>query len=130
LRRRAHPERDLQRAVVEMLKLTVSPERWFFANIELRPKRQAAIAQGLGTNPGWPDLIIRGHGGLLVGIELKAPKGVLSTDQKRVQTAWQGVYHVCKTVDQVRDVLWTYGIRTDLSARLAARDDLTVLDAA
>lgn len=82
-----HLEDNLQRACVRWLRLR-HPNVFAFhcPNGGKRGLAEAARFKAMGVVPGIPDLLIferRGeHPGL--AIELKAPKGVLSENQKRV----------------------------------------------
>jgi len=85
--RRGHPEADLQRSVVETLRLVLRPPFVVSATInEVRMGgREGRIAQGIaigmGIHPGFPDVTVLQDGRVLF-MELKTPDGVLSKEQK------------------------------------------------
>lgn len=68
----------------------------------------------MGVQPGWPDLLIYvdGKG---YAIEVKQPGKYLSPFQREVakQLGVQGIPHaVCRSVDDARNVLAAWGVRT------------------
>ena len=80
--RRARPEQDIQRAVVEHLAWRGRPGVWW-THIPLgglRSKIEASILRGLGTTRGTPDLLIVADGKAHF-LELKAPHGRISAEQ-------------------------------------------------
>ncbi len=59
--RRRHPEQQLQRAVVEYLRIMENMRKLAFfhpANGGGRTRTEAAIFKGLGVRPGVPDLVL------------------------------------------------------------------------
>jgi hypothetical protein len=72
-RRRAHPEDQIQRAVLEHLRLRGPQTAYWFhvANGGGRAPIEASILKGLGVRAGVPDLIII-YAGKTYGLELKA----------------------------------------------------------
>jgi hypothetical protein len=111
---RLHPEDDLQRAVVEYLRWALPDDALAFhiPNGGLRHKRAAARLAGLGLRAGMPDLCVVWRG-LVLFIELKAPRGVLSAVQrqmkKRLEYCGCPIW-VCRTVSQVEIVLRDFGL--------------------
>lgn len=75
-RRRAAPEQEIQRAIVQHLKLRAVPGVFWFAvpNGGYRSPIEAAILKATGTRAGVPDLCFI-HGGRSYFLELKAPGG-------------------------------------------------------
>ena len=73
--------------------------RWLTAKgYPYQYNRQTAHAIGLLT-PGWPDITIMAPGGRVIFIELKAGKGRLSEEQKRLHLM---AYHLGHDVYEVR----------------------------
>ncbi len=98
---RHHPERDLQRAVVALLRATVPPQYWHASNTEVRGGRiGGAIAASRGSTKGWPDiLVINPRTFAATAIELKSKRGVLSEEQKDMQAAWRERYWIVRDID-------------------------------
>jgi hypothetical protein len=70
-RRRAHPEDQIQRAVLEHLRIRGPRDAFVFAvpNGGGRSPIEGAIMKGLGVRAGVPDLVII-HAGKTFGLEL------------------------------------------------------------
>jgi hypothetical protein len=83
--RRQHPEDDLQRSVVQFLRLALPPDAVHFSipNGGKRHPREAARMVGLGLVSGIPDICVI-HRGRVAFIELKAKAGVMSAAQKEM----------------------------------------------
>jgi hypothetical protein len=101
---RHHPERDLQRAVVALLRATVPPQYWTCPNVEVRGGKDAArsggIARRRGSNAGWADVqIVNPRTFVMTQIELKSKRGVLSEEQRAMQAAWRERYWIVRDVD-------------------------------
>lgn len=84
---RRHDEDDLQRSIVQFLRVALPDDATFYhpANGGLRSKVAAARLVGLGVRAGVPDLVIewRGPPHRSIYIELKTIKGTLSEHQKQ-----------------------------------------------
>ena len=128
----AKPEDALQAQVARYLEVTLRPPTWWSSighgggglirGAQLKRK---------GVKKGVPDVIVihpvasagSEYGAWLVGIELKAPKGRQSEDQKKVQRAFEqagGFYYVARSVDEVEDALRQTGIPLFSTMRRAA----------
>ena len=73
----------------------------------------------MAVKPGWPDLLIYVEGDGFA-IEVKRPGQYLSPVQKAVaqELAKQGIPHaVCRSVEDVRDLLAHWGVNTKEKAR-------------
>ena len=83
---RGRPEEALQRQVAAMLRAYMPSEAWWCASLSGAPLTPAArsAAKACGLERGAPDLSFILPDGVTVYIELKAPDGVLTTEQKRV----------------------------------------------
>lgn len=85
--------------------------------------RNVIVARKLraeGVKPGVADIIVVWKG-RAIGIELKTAKGRQSSHQKEWAEAFTlagGVYHVCRSVEAVADILITIGL--PLRARFSA----------
>ena len=82
-RSRRRPEQQIQRAVLEHLKLRHAPGVYWFhvANGGYRAPIEAKVLKSLGVTAGVPDLILI-RGGKAYGLELKAHGGHLSPAQR------------------------------------------------
>lgn len=66
-------EKDMQIALVDMLRVAAKPE-WFWSAIpsgELRTEKTGALLKRLGLKPGMPDLLFIGPDGRCYFLELK-----------------------------------------------------------
>jgi hypothetical protein len=108
-------EHSLQIAVAHMLALVLDPAKTWWSALDhaaqLSP-RYGAERKRRGVKRGLPDVMVLAQGkqqvALLIGIELKAPKGSLSPDQKEVRDAWIAMghqYHVARSLEEVQDIL-------------------------
>lgn len=79
------PEEQLQRSLVQHLKLRLQPPWMFWANTNQRGTRkpwEQAILVALGLKAGIPDLYLLGPGSRLIGLECKAPAATLKSGAK------------------------------------------------
>ena len=104
-------EADIQAHVVTMLRAYLPPEVRFGASLS-GVKLTAVIAfhaKRQGLEPGWPDLgfiITDGPGrGQRFDIEMKSATGTMTADQKVIVGAMGERAAVCRSWDDVRDVL-------------------------
>lgn len=88
------PEQDIQKAVVQHLRIRSAPGVvWFAVPNEgtvggEHARRIGGIMKAMGKRPGVPDLMfVLPPAGRVHGLELKAPRGRLSPDQKKTQAA-------------------------------------------
>jgi hypothetical protein len=92
MKRRGTPEADLQRAVVQALRIALprSAIIHYCANevTEARPRgaKRQAILVGMGVHAGFAELMVLCDGRVLF-LELKAPKGRLRPDQEAFRDA-------------------------------------------
>ena len=112
---RRYVEDPIQASIVQWLR-TCAPDCLSFAvpNGGLRSKREAARMKWTGALAGVPDLIVVAprH---VVFIEVKAPKGRESEDQKAVHAHLRGLGYTVATVRSIDDVRLTLkhlGIKT------------------
>jgi len=112
--RRQTPEDDLQRAIVGLLTRTRPRALWFHVpNGGPRDRRTAARFVGLGVRKGVPDLVFIGPGGRAYCMELKAPKGRLSPDQKAWREAAEALgapVAVIRSIDEAVAALRAWGL--------------------
>ena len=81
----------------------------------LRAKREAALLKWIGTVAGIPDLGLILPDGRSAWIEVKAPGGSLSPEQKAVHKALTDLGHpyaVCRSVDDVKAFFDHIDVRT------------------
>lgn len=77
-------EQDFHRAVAQYLDLALGPECWWTTiGHGGGGKVRGALLKAMGVKPGVPDILIRWYG-WAGWIELKAPYGVVSREQKQV----------------------------------------------
>lgn len=114
-RRRAHPEDDVQRAVVKYWQVRY-PETWALTwhtpnGLASRTRALAAIFKGLGVKPGIPDLVCIARRGPYTGLalELKAKGGRASA----TQDDW---------IEAFRSEHWYACVAYDVDEALAAID--------
>ena len=103
--KRARPEQDLHRAVVQFLELALPRDAvWFHVpNGERRDQKIGAILAGLRVKPGVPDILIL-YRGRLHCIELKGSRGRLTAAQKDMHAQlWfcGATVRVCRTLEEV-----------------------------
>jgi hypothetical protein len=104
---RNYPEQQIQRAVVDYLRLLENLGELFFyhcPNGGWRSKAEAGIFKSLGVRAGVPDLVLLFPGGRTAFIEIKAPGGRLSASQKAFKNAAEYFgfpFAECRAVDEV-----------------------------
>ena len=115
MRSRAHPEAQLQRAVVAYLRLALPADAVMTAIGHGGGGRvRGAILKGMGLTPGWPDLQFLWRS-KFYSIELKSPKGLLGPKQYKVSLAIEhagGFYGVVRQIDDAQKLLAEWGIPT------------------
>jgi hypothetical protein len=127
--RRGTPEADLQRAVVQALRLALPRTAIIHHSAnevtESGPrgaKRQAILA-GMGVHPGFADLVVMCDGRVLF-LELKAPKGRLRSEQETFRDAILAQGHgwaLVRSVDDALGALVAAGLPTRIAAGPAVR---------
>lgn len=112
--RRARPEQQIQKAVLEHLRVRGAPNLFAFhcPNGGGRSAIEGAILKGMGVRAGVPDLLIV-HDGRLFGLELKTDAGRISTAQvetlQRMQAAG-AIVAVAHGLDHALDWLEANGL--------------------
>lgn len=113
---RRYLEDPIQASIVAYLR-TVLPHCQVFAvpNGGFRTKREAARLKWTGAKAGVPDLQIIAPSGRVYFIECKAPKGVLSDEQKSFRD-WcimsSTPFAVCRSIDEVKVALKAWHLET------------------
>jgi hypothetical protein len=104
--RRAQPEQQIQRAVIQHLAWRARSDAWWCAipNGGARTAIEGAIFKGLGVRAGAPDLLIVRQG-LASFLELKAPGGRLSASQVECHAALRNAGAIIETIDDIDDGL-------------------------
>lgn len=129
MKRRGTPEADLQRAVVQALRVALPRTTIIHhcANEVTEPgprgaKRQAILV-GMGVHPGFADLMVLVEGRVLF-LELKSPKGRLAASQEAFRNAVLAQGHtwaLVRSVDEALGVLADHGFTSRaVPARRAA----------
>jgi hypothetical protein len=117
---RTNPEAKLQAAVREYLMICL-PEPphpggvlWTasLTGVYLSPRARSR-AKALGVRPGFPDLQFLFPDGRTYYIELKAPDGSLSAEQREFRDFARphSIWAVCRSIDQVAAALSGWGAR-------------------
>jgi hypothetical protein len=109
-------EARIQAAIVEWVR-TVAPEVVVFhpPNGGLRGKSEAARLKWIGTLAGLPDLVVLGRDGRCWLIEVKAPGGALSAEQRALRDKWTELripFTVARSIDDARRAFQIWGIAT------------------
>lgn len=113
--RRANPEAAIQTAVKEYLGWCLPRSiEWTASlagtNLSLRA---ATRAKSMGVRKGWPDLQFLFPDGVTRFIELKAPGGSLSPEQRefrdRCTRIRPDIWAVCRSVEEVAQTLANWG---------------------
>lgn len=112
---RAHPEEDLQRAIIQHWRLRGNPKALLIhvPNGEVRSKRTGAKLKAMGTVAGTPDLLALMPDGRCGWIELKASGNYQSPAQKAFQAHCEAIgvpYEVCYTLDKAIAILTAWGV--------------------
>lgn len=120
---RNQPERELQRAVCAML--DHAGIFYFHCPSERTEAREAKMLQSLGVKPGVADLVFPIGGGCL-WIELKTGKGTQSPAQVEFERSVSRLvghyYFVCRTVEEVLEVLLYRGVPGAERIKLCGRE--------
>lgn len=112
---RMKPEAALHRAVAAYLRLVVrAPGTFTTIGHGGGGRVRGAQLKAAGVQRGWPDILVlysdidsAGHP-VVLGLELKSPKGIQSADQKSVMASFlrNGAhYAVCRSLDDVKVAL-------------------------
>ena len=111
---RQHREDDLQRYVVQLLRLcAVRGLVWFAVpNGEARSKVTGARLKALGVRPGVADFAMTLPGGRSAYLELKSPTGRPSPEQRVFRSEVENagaLYAIARTPEQVQEILGAWG---------------------
>jgi hypothetical protein len=109
-------EARIQAAIVEWIR-TVAPGVVVFAvpNGGLRSKSEAALMRWTGTLAGVPDLMVMAPQGRAYGLEVKAPKGRVSPQQRALMFRLQSIgvgTAVVHSIEETRPAFAAWGIPT------------------
>ena len=124
MNRRATPEADLQRAVVQALRFALPRTAIIHhcANEVTEPGPQSAKRQAIlvvmGVHAGFADLMVL-HDGRVLFFELKAPKGRLRPDQEAFRDAVlaQGFgWALVRSLDDALGALADHGFATRIAS--------------
>ncbi|MFN3646256.1 MAG: VRR-NUC domain-containing protein [Gemmobacter sp.] len=121
---RCHPEADIQRAVVHLLRAVLPFGSIVQAcNHEVRgssdwARRQQAMAASMGAHPGFSDLIallpsVDGRPGAVLFFEVKSGTGRPTERQQRFAAAVEGMRHryfVVRSVDEALAAVQAAGV--------------------
>ena len=121
--RRGTPEADLQRAVVQALRISLPRSAIIHhcANevTEAGPRgaKRQAILVGMGVHAGFADLMVICNGRVLF-LELKAPKGRLRPEQETFRDAMQAQgfgWALVRSLDDALGALADHGFTTRIA---------------
>jgi hypothetical protein len=121
--RRGTPEADLQRAVVQALRIALPRSAIIHhcANevTEAGPRgsKRQAILVGMGVHAGFADLMVLCEGRVLF-LELKAPKGRLRPEQEAFRDAVQALgfgWALVRSLDDALGALTDHGFTTRIT---------------
>lgn len=114
------PEQALQRAVARYLDLALPDDAWWTAiPAGGGGRRRGAILKGIGYQAGTPDILIVWKGAAH-WIEMKAPRGKVSAEQKAVMAelaACGSPCEVCRSLEDVDCALRGWGLPVRLNVR-------------
>ncbi len=112
--KRSARELTLHKAVVQLLKISAARGVMYYhvPNGESRSNRTGAKLKAMGVLPGVADLSFVLHGGRAAFLELKAPKGRLSDDQRAFRDVVVGqgaLYAAADDLEQAQSILASWG---------------------
>lgn len=111
----AQPEFLLQKSIREYLVVALGPEVEWTANAAgVRVTTQTANKmKGAGVRRGWPDFQFLFPDGVTRYIEVKAPEGSLSPDQRafRDRCAPHGIWALARSIEDVARALTGWGVK-------------------
>ena len=104
------PEEELQRAVVQFLKMACPTALWFAVPNQrgTRKRWENEMLVAMGVRAGVPDLVFVLPGGRVGFIELKAAKGRMETSQ--LIFAEEALHLVCRSLAEVQGALAAWGL--------------------
>jgi hypothetical protein len=122
-RQRAHPERDIQKAVINYIRRVVPNSVTGLIPIEqgawspdpMARARYGAARKASGVLTGSPDAFSAVPGGRTIWWEFKAPKGRVSDAQAELHHLLRAAGHivaVCRSIEDARATLRAAGVRT------------------
>lgn len=114
------PEQSLHLTIARYLDLAL-PDRalWWTSHQNPKSARDGGRLKAMGLRAGIPDILVL-FDGMLIGLELKAPKGRISPAQSEIAdkfAANDAAWHLCRSVEDVEAALRQYAI--PLKARAA-----------
>ena len=104
-----------QRGIVQLLQLQANPDWiWFHVpNGEYRSKRTGARLKAMGVRAGVADLCLISPGSRAHFIEVKAPKGRMSPEQRAFRDACERAgagFAIVRSIDEAGDVMQSWGV--------------------
>lgn len=121
---RRRPEQELQIQVAAFLDVALKPPTiWTAFPAGGGGRVRGAFLKAMGLKAGWADLFVFHPHVVNVALELKAERGQQSPEQRKFGIAWMatgGIYHVCRSLDEVEGFLRGVGI--PLFASVGARE--------
>jgi uncharacterized SAM-binding protein YcdF (DUF218 family) len=120
-------ERQIHKGIAALLKLNASPGVvWtHIANERRCSPREGAFLKALGVRAGVPDflILVGGQSPITYFLEVKTPKGRLSTEQKRFQADVEKigiVYAIARSIDEAHRYFKVWGAVRSNGVRAAA----------
>lgn len=116
-------EQTVQRAIVKYLRHALPADVWWTAvnPVPSKSKAVAGMSKAMGLRAGAPDFVfcIKGR---FVGIEVKAPTGSMSSEQRAARkqiTLSGGVFHTVRSLVEVDGIMFAL-LGDELRARVSA----------
>lgn len=111
-KKRGDPEHQFQKTVVQYLTFALPTDILWTATLSGAHlgNKQREKATEAGLRPGLPDMIFVLPSGAVKMLELKSPRGSLSSGQKDYRDYLGDAFAVAKTLEQVRDALLSWGV--------------------
>lgn len=113
--RRGNQEAQIQAAIVQYLRTVGLVDALAIPNGGLRSKPEAARLKWQGVLAGAPDLVVPLPDGRAMWLEVKAPKGVVSPEQREFgmrRSADGGMWAVVRSITDVQLCLKDWGVVT------------------
>jgi rhodanese-related sulfurtransferase len=108
------PEQPIHEGIVQLLKFCAAPKVIWYAvpNGGYRSKRTAAMLKAQGVRAGVADIALVLPGGQSAFVEVKAPHGRQSPEQREFEAAVSlagARYAIVRSIDEARAVLASWG---------------------
>jgi len=119
----AGTEERIQRSIAQFLSVALAPGAAWWTAVEPVPDKRVSVGargKAMGKKRGCPDIWVIKPGGGVVGIEVKAPGGSLTKDQRHVREQWRQLgadFRTAGSVEDVAQILREHGVELVVSVR-------------